>query len=68
MNGWVCMFTIQCEICAYRKQKLYLGIQSVTVRNEVIKEMLRNLYYVKNNCNEFSQIIMYSREKFSWHF
>lgn len=31
-NGWVCMFSIQCEICAYRKQKLYLGIQTVTVK------------------------------------
>lgn len=38
------------------------------LKKEVIKEMLRNLYYAKNNCNEFSQIIMYSREKFSWHF
>lgn len=47
MNGWVCMFTIQCEICVYRKQKLYLGIQTVTVKNEIIKEILRNLYYVK---------------------
>lgn len=47
MNDWVCMFIIQCEICAYRKQKLFLDIQSITVKNEVIKQMLIDPYYVK---------------------